>query len=157
MAKPMTAEETILVNQKGVCPKCSSEYFLHGPRGGFAENIRCVQCGAEIWFAPPFTPEWMERNEPKAYKDKFRLADELDRTGKVLVPDLRGSKLAPGGITNVAAVFDDMRSDTLAPGPDVLSAEADRSMRRKLLILYSWIAALGLVVGLLIYKLLHYK
>jgi len=27
------------------CPKCDSEKFLLGPRGGAARNIKCVECG----------------------------------------------------------------------------------------------------------------
>jgi len=27
------------------CPKCGSEKFLAGPRGGAARNIKCAKCG----------------------------------------------------------------------------------------------------------------
>ncbi len=34
------------------CPKCDSEKFLPGPRGGAARNIKCAECGYWMNVAP---------------------------------------------------------------------------------------------------------
>lgn len=54
-----------LLNQHNVCPQCRCVYFLIGPSGGAAVNIKCAGCGIKFWFAPPFTP--MQINNDDAF------------------------------------------------------------------------------------------
>jgi hypothetical protein len=68
-----------ILNKEGKCPDCGNGVFLHGPCGGMAENIRCSECGAEFNFAPPFSPERIDRNEPALYHGAFRVSDELEQ------------------------------------------------------------------------------
>ena len=39
----MTAIELARIEQ-GHCPDCEGTIFRHGPRGGLAQNVECVQC-----------------------------------------------------------------------------------------------------------------
>lgn len=64
----------------GRCPVCGSILFQHGPEVGCAENIRCVKCGEEYWFSPPFTAEFLDRRIPaeivdQIYRDHFKIKD----------------------------------------------------------------------------------
>jgi DNA-directed RNA polymerase subunit RPC12/RpoP len=36
------------------CPDCGCTYFLEGPHGGLALNIKCEVCGKEWWYGPLF-------------------------------------------------------------------------------------------------------
>lgn len=40
----MTAAELQAYYQLGICPGCGGKAFLEGPRGGLAQNIRCIHC-----------------------------------------------------------------------------------------------------------------
>ena len=69
-------QESIL--NRGQCPFCHSDRFLHGPRGGESENIRCLICCREFCLSYPFTSELIDRDDPSLYGTRpFRLADEL--------------------------------------------------------------------------------
>lgn len=57
----------------GSCPTCGKSTFLHGPKGGNDENIRCEQCGSEFWFSPPFRAMRLERDNPELYHESFDL------------------------------------------------------------------------------------
>lgn len=52
-----------ILNTEGVCPGCTSRFFIIGPRGGTAVNIKCVMCNTKYWFCPPFTPEVIENGD----------------------------------------------------------------------------------------------
>ena len=55
-------EDLSVLNEKYLCPDCGSPFFLLGPSGGMAQNIKCADaaCGSTFWFAPPFSPERIE-------------------------------------------------------------------------------------------------
>jgi len=66
-SEKLTKEEDALL-KGGVCPKCKSERFVRGPRGGGAVNIACEN-GHRFWYGPPFTSEYqgtirVEKNGP---------------------------------------------------------------------------------------------
>jgi len=56
MAEKLNPEDNRKLNN-GKCPKCDSEHFVEGPRGGGTVNIACEN-GHRFWFAPPFTSEY---------------------------------------------------------------------------------------------------
>jgi hypothetical protein len=62
MTKPLE-----YLNEKARCPDCDSPYFIIGPEGGMASNIKCAGCGQCFWFGPPFTPTRIENAGAWAY------------------------------------------------------------------------------------------
>lgn len=63
--------------QRGNCPFCNSTRFLHGPCGGDSKNIRCVGCGKEFCFSPPFKSLLLDRDAPDLYRGEFLLKSEV--------------------------------------------------------------------------------
>lgn len=46
--------------------KCGSTKFLEGPRGGFAQNVKCAECGMRYNVTPFGIEELgMEKSEPE--------------------------------------------------------------------------------------------
>lgn len=43
------------------CPRCDSEEFLAGPRGGAARNIKCAKCG--YWMNVAQLPRYIPNTE----------------------------------------------------------------------------------------------
>lgn len=65
----------ISVLNDGICPTCRGEYFIIGPSGGAAVNIKCVMCDSTWWFCPPFTPMAIDPVEGVYTAKPVKLAD----------------------------------------------------------------------------------
>lgn len=48
---------------KLICPDCSSEKFLEGPRGGLSVNVKCENRGSEFNVCMPFFMERIHSHE----------------------------------------------------------------------------------------------
>jgi hypothetical protein len=66
------------LNREGICPKCGSTKFHHGPRGGMAENIMCIRCRTVYLFSPPFPPEIIHNHSGVGMREEvFDLSQEV--------------------------------------------------------------------------------
>jgi len=74
--------------ESGYCPDCNSTKFLHGPTGGWSENIRCKNCGSEFCFCPPFPTERLDRNDIGLYRNEFDLKNELTSIAERFNPSI---------------------------------------------------------------------
>ncbi len=74
------------LNKHFRCPDCESPYFIMGPMGGLAVNIKCAGCGHKFCFAPPFTPQRIDNDDSLYTRPAVQLAKRGNRGMTTLLP-----------------------------------------------------------------------
>jgi hypothetical protein len=79
-------ELTSWFSQSDCCPDCGGAEFVHGPRGGLAQNMKCGGCGSEYNIARyegrPITVDRIYRDNPPS--DVVLVTTHPERAARVI-------------------------------------------------------------------------